>query len=78
MSECEGQHQVALWAKSKIGIGFSTEEEARKAAYRSINRKVIRAVNQDGLCDGDCDKGDECLPTWDLIQRNALVRIFAY
>ena len=73
MPACGGQHQI-VWTKGKIEKGFTSEKEARKDAHRRIRRKVARAVNQDGLCDGDCDDEDECLPSWGVVQRDALIR----
>lgn len=80
MSECQGQLQVA-WTKTTTEKGFTTEEDARKAAHKKIMKKVVREVNHDGVCDGhDCDKGDddngdECLPSWDVLQQQPEIEL---
>jgi hypothetical protein len=83
MAQCAGEYKIDLWTKKITGKGFACDDEARKAARERIRKKVIRKANQDGVCDGfDCngdeDDGDECLPSWDDLQRDGLFRLFTY
>jgi hypothetical protein len=66
----------AKWASAEKDSGFSSPEEARRAAEKKI-RDYVKNLGED-LCNDDCGKHTSCKPTMDDAEVAGLIHIFSY